>query len=83
MTDMNENRAPSFIAFSVIFIVLSSFIVGLRLLSRRISAADLWWEYVFPESRFSIQTNSWVVRHVTGVLTPENISYGSPSSRQY
>lgn len=52
MTDVNENRAPSFIAFSVIFIVLSSFTVGLRLLSRRISAANLWWEYVFSPSIF-------------------------------
>lgn len=52
MIDLNENRAPSFVAFSVIFIVLSSLTVGLRLLSRRISAADFWWEYVLLKSMF-------------------------------
>lgn len=44
MTDVIENRAPSFVAFSVIFIALSSLTVGLRLLSRRISAAKFWWD---------------------------------------
>ncbi|KAL9134550.1 MAG: hypothetical protein Q9175_004263 [Cornicularia normoerica] len=44
MTDVIETRAPSFVAFSVIFIALSSLTVGLRLLSRRISTAKFWWD---------------------------------------
>ena len=53
MTDVDEDRAPLFLAFSVIFLVLPSFTVGLRLLSRRISAANLWWEYVRSRSHTS------------------------------
>lgn len=74
MIDMNENSAPSFVAFSVIFIVLSSFTVSLRLLSRRISAANFWWEYVFSESRLLIQT------HVAEVFTLETYSAGLPQT---
>lgn len=71
MTDVNENRAPSIVAFSVIFIVLSSFTVGLRLLSRRISAANFWWEYVFPESIFPPLFQILSLGHVLGVCTLE------------
>ena len=45
MADVDEHRDPSsFTAFSVIFIFLSSLTVGLRLLSRRISSANFWWD---------------------------------------
>lgn len=44
MTLQSEDRSPGVIAFSATFIVLSSLVVILRLVSRRISAAHFGYD---------------------------------------
>lgn len=39
--------AAGLIGFSVTFLILNTFTVALRLVSRRISAARLWWDDLF------------------------------------
>lgn len=70
MADVNETRAPSFVAFSVIFIVLSSLAVGLRLLSRRISAANFWWDdaLIVVSLVGDSKTRSLHVSNLTGAI---------------
>ena len=41
------SNAANLVGFSVTFIFLNTLFVGLRLLSRRISAAMLWWDDAF------------------------------------
>lgn len=41
------SKAANLIGFSVTFLFLNTLVVGLRLLSRRISAARLWWDDAF------------------------------------
>ena len=41
------STAANLIGFSVTFLFLNTLVVGLRLLSRRISAARLWWDDAF------------------------------------
>ena len=41
------SKVANLIGFSVTFLFLNTSVVGLRLLSRRISAARLWWDDAF------------------------------------
>ena len=50
---LDNDRTTSLVSYSVVLIFLSTISVIMRLISRHISAADFWWEYVLFELTFS------------------------------
>ena len=50
---LDNYRATSLVSYSVVLIFLSTISVIMRLISRHISAADFWWEYVLSELIFA------------------------------
>ena len=43
-TDLTENAEPRIVATSVVLIILTIIAVGLRILSRWVSQAGMWWD---------------------------------------
>lgn len=65
------SEAADLIGFSVTFLFLNTSIVGLRLLSRRISAARLWWDDAFIVISLVGEPNErdrYISKHIPGSI---------------
>lgn len=47
MLSEQSDHSPRLIVFGVVFILLSTLAVSLRLIARRISVAGFWWDDAF------------------------------------
>lgn len=71
-----RGRSGLLIGYSVALLTLSSILVILRLVSRRLSAAKFWWEYVLFDSISPVLDQIFSVETFVGSAKSQDVFRG-------